>query len=479
MKQIIDMYSRNRNLLAFAFPTFGVTLIAACYGVMSGIYAKHFGLALSSIATVILVGRIFDAINDPLVGLYSDRIRLSTGSRKSFFMAGVVMVLVCSYFLFVPPEDVGLVYFIFWFFGFLFSLTVFSIPKVAWANEVAAETNEKTLVFTAMAVAQKAGGFLFYLVPFLPFFSSKEVTPQVVEMAVIIGIALTIPGALFMVKFVPDGKKRSVPPKIVTIPLKVRLKGVLQPFIRNKPLLIYLVAYGGYALGSGLWGGLWFIYVDAYRGQGELYVEVELLSSLVGFAAMPLVYKVSLLCGKKHTALMAMMLLIAGYSVTGFSSRDGGFWELFFLRSLVQVGGGGLIVMASIYGDIVDYGTLMDREERSGTYFAVKTFMVKSFIALGTAIGLSVVAWGGFDATAVSHTDADAIGFQVAMTVLPVIFTLISMLFIVLIPIDERRHNIIRRRLDSRAQRIKRTEASNRSATTMPRAYKAVTAKNH
>lgn len=92
----------------YAIPGFSTAIIIApVTQVLGGYYAKNCGLALTTIASVILIARVFDAITDPLIGYYSDWWRLRVGSRKPFIMIGAVLLMPSSYFLFVPPEGAG------------------------------------------------------------------------------------------------------------------------------------------------------------------------------------------------------------------------------------------------------------------------------------------------------------------------------------------------------------------------------------
>ena len=104
-----------KQQLAYVVPSIGVIFLMGPINVVQGIYAKYFGLSLTSIATVMLVARIFDAVTDPLIGYYSDRFRAITGTRKPFILLGAVLLVPCSYFLFVPHQGVGVVYFAFWY----------------------------------------------------------------------------------------------------------------------------------------------------------------------------------------------------------------------------------------------------------------------------------------------------------------------------------------------------------------------------
>ena len=70
--------------------------------IIQGVYAKYFGIPLTTIAAVLILARVFDSITDPLVGFYSDRYHRRVGNRKPFIIIGCVLFVISSYFLFVP-----------------------------------------------------------------------------------------------------------------------------------------------------------------------------------------------------------------------------------------------------------------------------------------------------------------------------------------------------------------------------------------
>ena len=118
--------------LAFSGPSIGLAFFMGPLGVIQGIYAKYYGVALTTLAAVLLIGRIFDALTDPLIGHYSDRFRTQTGTRKPFMLVGGLCLIPCSYFLFVPPAEVSIVYFTLWSLLFYLALTAIMIPMYAW-----------------------------------------------------------------------------------------------------------------------------------------------------------------------------------------------------------------------------------------------------------------------------------------------------------------------------------------------------------
>ncbi|HAB37664.1 MAG TPA: hypothetical protein DCE52_06655, partial [Rhodobacteraceae bacterium] len=90
------------HCLSFCAPRISVVWLYAPIAILQGIYAKYYDVSLTAIASVILLARFFDAITDPLVGYWSDRYCRQRGTRKPFILLGGVLLIVSSYFLYVP-----------------------------------------------------------------------------------------------------------------------------------------------------------------------------------------------------------------------------------------------------------------------------------------------------------------------------------------------------------------------------------------
>src|SRR5437016_2555873 len=106
----------SRKLLAaFSLPMAVLGLMHGPEQLLHGIYAKHAGLPLTSLAVALVLTRLFDALTYPLVGYLSDRTAKRTGSRKSWLVAGTIAIVIALWFLYRPPEHVTIVYFTGWF----------------------------------------------------------------------------------------------------------------------------------------------------------------------------------------------------------------------------------------------------------------------------------------------------------------------------------------------------------------------------
>ena len=459
-----DAKSSGRDIwiksLVYALPLVGMTLLTIpIAAVLGGIYAKYFGLSLTAIGTVMLVARLFDAFTDPLIGFYSDQRRVKTGSRKPFMLVGAIALAPCSYFLFVPHEGVSIAYFTFWYLAFYLALTIFIIPYLAWANEFTATSEEKTLVFSVMAVVGQVSGALFYVLPLLPFFATTEVTPEILKISVFLGIGFLVPGLFLALKVVPNGPAHVPLPTldaqgqpIAELSLTQKLKGVLSGLVNNKPFVLYVLAFMCLGIGVGMWGGLFFIYVDTYLLLGAEFAELSLWGMAMGAAAIPVWYKLALRWGKRKTWLIGMALYLVVFIGTGLL-RPGpdGLHTLFALNMLMTFASGSMgVIAAPMLCDTIDYGRLKDGAERSALYFSIQALMTKVQLAIGGALGFAIVGWFGFDMQATEQTELSLIGLRLSVSWAPTVFVLLAMVFIALMPLNEARMAIIRRKLRAR-----------------------------
>ena len=204
-KLSVDMNNAQWQALALTSPMIGYAFLTGAINIIAGIYAKYFGLALTSIATVLLLSRLFDAITDPLIGYYSDCYKRKAGTRKPFVLVGGLCLIVTSYGLFVPAETATVYYFATWSLAFYLALTVMTIPILAWASELTAVPEERTRLFTLWSIMGMIGGLFFCAVPYLSIFDSREFTPEVLEVAILVGACLILPGLYFALRFTPDG----------------------------------------------------------------------------------------------------------------------------------------------------------------------------------------------------------------------------------------------------------------------------------
>ena len=434
----------------FVIPFAGVSLFMAPLGVLHGIYAKYFGISLTAIATVLLVSRLFDAINDPIIGYCSDRVRLHTGTRKQFVFIGGLLTAISCYFLYSPPADAGLVHYTVWSLMLYLAITLFDIPYTAWASELAHSAEQKKTIFSAKAFMAVLGGLLFYLIPMLPIFESQDITPETLKVTALVGLAILIPGVFIVLRWIPS-------PPVIASPEANRLSArqdlmaAMHGMRKNRPFLTVVITHLLLTMSASIWYGLIFIYVDSYLEMGDQFAKVFLVTMILALASIPLWNRVSRWIGKKRTCLIGAAMIIISYIYTGIlNSGEASFIDLLILKTIQSYGFTAFTVLIpAMLSECIDYGTLKEGTERSASYFSIYLFTQKSMIAIGTATGLGIAGWFGYAPDSLENTASSIWGLTFAIAWLPVVFAAIAALVLSTLSLDEGKHAIIRRRLDS------------------------------
>ena len=468
----VDTHASNQapmpfflKALLFAFPQLGFALLVSPIAILAGLYAKYFGLSLTSVAGVILVAKLFDAITDPLIGYWSDRIYAKTGSRKSLILWGGLLIIPSSGFLFVPVFEGSVLYFFCWYMLFYLAYTLIFIPYMAWANEFTADTREKAMTFGTMNVIGLFGGVLFYCLPLLPYFVSTEITPEILKYTFLLGSVMLLMGLYLAIKFVPSGrvkKNKTIEPArqqavLNTAPTQAEkpITEIVAGVFRNKPFLILVGVMLMAGMGGGMWLALFFTYVDSYLGQGEVFTKIYAWSMATGALIIPVWYHLVLRWGKRNVWLLSTGMIAAVYISGAFlNPHIAGFSAIFTLKLIFSVAmAASGVITGPLLCDAIDYASLKEGSDRSGFYFAVNGLLAKIPMAVGSALGLGLIGWMGYDATSNSQTELALLGMRIGVAWLPALFLLLSMGLIAMLPLSERRMDIIRRRLQQRSER--------------------------
>jgi len=338
-------------------PCIPAYMLMAPIHIIQGVYAKHYGIALTTLASILLLSRLLDALSDPIIGYYSDRYRSKHGTRKPFITAGSLMIVLCGYFLYVPPETVTPFYAGLWIIAFYTAYTLFEIPHITWPADIAHESDDKTRLYSYRVFASYCGLALFYCIPLLPLFESRAITPETLKVTFIVAAVMTVPFLIQAMRSVPSGRRPLAEPLAAPAVTWSTLTTALKVMATNTPFRLFLAAFvsGGFA--TGMWYGLIYIYVDAYLGMGEQFAQLFLIAFIIGLLVTPLWYQLALKIGKKNTWMCAITLLIISFILTSvLEPGTTTFTQLLALKTLQTSGFVCLYaVTPAMLSDINDY----------------------------------------------------------------------------------------------------------------------------
>ena len=142
-------------------------------------YTDVFGLSAKSAGTMLLVTRIWDAINDPLVGYLADRTRTAWGSFRPYLVWMAIPFAITGVLTFYTPnlDSTGkLVYAYVTYTLVMMAYTAINIPYGALMGVISSSSLERTSVSTYRFIAAFCGGIIvqYCTLDLVRFFGGTE-----------------------------------------------------------------------------------------------------------------------------------------------------------------------------------------------------------------------------------------------------------------------------------------------------------------
>ncbi|MEM9412909.1 MAG: MFS transporter, partial [Planctomycetota bacterium] len=374
-----------------------------------------FGIAAGAAATMFFVTKIWDAINDPMIGFLSDRTRTSWGRFRPYLLWMAIPFAATGIATFYTPDlsDNGKLIYAYVTYTLVFmAYTAVNIPYGALMGVISPSSLERTTVSTFRFVLAFFGGLFVQLLtlPLIDYFGGSEFFGGSIETRLVDGVETnvvnkqvgffwtvvvyaTLAVILFWITFATT-KERVQPEKEAE---NSSFSQDVADLIRNRPWIILLFVglfqiLAGWTRGSAT--AYYFNYfadiqdVDFFFNVASFgnFFAVGTVFSIAGmFLTRPLVR----VFGNKWLLILVMLgnaLCMAGFYVLGNSQ-----WQLMYLLHAIGafISGPMPILLWSMYADVADYSEWINHRRATGLVFAAATFSQK----LGSALGAAVPGW--------------------------------------------------------------------------------------
>lgn len=448
-------------------------------------YAGGLGLSLAMVGTILMLARFSDVITDPLMGEISDRWRTRFGRRKPWLLVGAPMMMLGVYFLFMPPEDVGIFYFLIWLTIFFLGSTIIALPHRAWGAELSPDYHQRSRVTAAreffvligllvaafvpmvVEVVADKGGSVTQVLSVLWQDAIGAFTGDIVNAApvnraaltgpVLTGLAWVIIGILPVCAFIVVTFVKEPPPsESESVPIKDGIKYLWRNGPMRRVLIIALLVVFGESFRNAV--SLFFIRdIVGVPTIGAAYF----FYFVAGLGAIPFWLWLGRKIGK-HKAFMCTLITVAIVSFANLFLEYGDYFVFFCLFIVKGFCFGGLqFLPVAMMADVVDVDTARSGGKRAGTYFAILGLTEKLAVALGTGISLNIVGLLGFDPSGgiAASTDIGVLSLRLVYCCGPIFFYGLALGLIWSYPLTPERHARLRERIARKTERTKRIAA--------------------
>lgn len=406
-------------------------------------YSGTLGVSLAAVGTMLMLARISDVVTDPLIGFASDHLRTRFGRRKPWILAGMPLMMIGIWMLFVPAPGAGVLYLLWWLFVMMLGSTLISLPYGAWGAELSMDYHQRSRVTAAREIFVLGGLLLAAFVPFMvEYFGDRTTGPVLEALAWTILVVLPICGFLVL-RFVREPEVRGRE----NIPLSEGLGHMRANGPLKRVLLIILLVTFGEAFRNAL--SLFFMRdVVGIETIGTAY----LVYFATGLAAIPLWLALGRRVGK-HRAFAVSMFSVSLISVAMYFLERGDYWPfmVFFLAKGFCFGGLQFLPLAML-ADVVDVDSLRSGGRRAGAFFASAGMTSKAATAFGSGVSVIFLAQTGFDPSGqFGANGASQLGsLAVLYAIVPAIFFSSALYIAWHYPLTSERHAELRAELAAR-----------------------------
>ncbi|MDA3931445.1 MAG: glycoside-pentoside-hexuronide (GPH):cation symporter [Tenericutes bacterium] len=373
------------------------------------------GILEAAVGTLFLVARIWDAVNDPILGGIVDKYQPKKGKFMPWINGVTIFLPIITIFLFWNFNGSGtfnIVYaylsYIIW--GMLY--TISDVPIFALATTMTEKTYERTKLIAIGRLAAGVASMIIGLVAPMMIVSMGYTNMVIILMG--IALIVMLPLRFYVKERVIQKRERPV-----------TLKTMFNAVFNNKYLLVFYISY------IAVTATFTTMTIAPYFAKWNLG-NLELLTTIFATLAIPMILIPILLpllvrkFGKYKIFMIGMGVSILFSAVQYFVGYEN--FIVFLIINFIRLTG--LLLPMTMNGmfsaDCVEYGAYVNGERNEGVTFSVQTFSTKLGSAFSAALALFVISAYGYVGTATAQTDRALEGIWVSLTLIPIIGLVIA-----------------------------------------------------
>ncbi len=421
----------RKQKAAFGIGAVGKDMVYA----LSASYVMYFyqdvlGLGATFVGLVLMAARVFDALNDPFMGVIVAKTKTRWGRFRPWLFSGTVLNALVLYALFAAPnlEEAGLmVYFSVTYILWGVTYTMMDIPYWSMIPAVTRTPADRENLSVVGRTCAGVGSALIAMFTMLLVGTLGGDSEQLGfrRVALIVSALFVVSEIVCCLSF-----KENAPVKMKTAGVKEMFTALLRNdqamvvvasiVLINSALYLtsnFVIYFFKYDFGGEGWKGSYTLF-STIGGAAQILGMMVLYPTLRRKLSSTQVFTLSLLTGLGAYALLLALCLVG---------LSGSMAALCVPGVLIFACNGMLSVLTTLFlSNSVDYGELKTGRREESVIFSMQTFVVKAASGVAvflTGIGLDLIGLqGNTDDTAATVQSAGTLlGLRLMMTVLPMI----------------------------------------------------------
>lgn len=393
-------------------------------------------LPTAAISAIFLGARIWDAINDPMMGAIAERTKSKHGRFRPYLLFGTPALILFYILCFTVPEFGGnmtakviyaaVTYVIL---GMLY--TAVNLPYGALMTVMTTDMDDRSDLSTYRMLGSNIGSLILSAVslPLILYFGGgNQSKPLGYTMTAIILGVIACP--LFYLVFFKCKETVHVAKDKTEVPIRESFKACI-----NRPFLCLFALNSLALVGKFGQAGVAMYYYTYVLQRSDLAAILMVLLNGSTALGIFLFARFSKRFGKKNTTIVSFLLAGLFQIAIFFVNYDNVTMVMFFTvcTGLTRFG---LPVATAMLADVIDYTEAKTGIRADGTAYSVYSFGTKLSSALVGSVGVILLARVGYVANAV-QTEQAMRGINMVVNILPGVCWLIALIPLFLYNLSE------------------------------------------
>lgn len=440
--------------LSYAVGNVGLQMLVAAMSFLLMIFYTDVALVPPAIAgAALLVGKVWDTVNDPLFGWLTDRTRSRHGRHRVYLIYGALPLAVAATAVWMVPPGLSPVAAFVWiavtYTVFDTVMTLVQLPYQAMAADMTTDYDERTSLTAFASMGALLG-----------FFAGSVFMPMIVRAASDARTGYALAGACFGIvagaslaavawrvrepagagapaaPFTPATPGDAAP----ATPAWKSVRDTLKATLHNRPFVMLVSAAGLVRLGLTLVQSS-LAYFVIYQMQGDKGDLPRYMVTLLGVVGLSLfAWKRVVDRWEKNLAYILGLVLCAAGLVALYWVGPGQQLAVTVVLVVVGIGmGAHWIVPFAMVPDTIDHGHMQVGERQTGMYYGLYGLADKLARTLATVLVAAMLDMTGYVPNVAQSAQALQ-GITLMTGILPALCLALAIPLLVAYPITRSRH---------------------------------------
>ena len=426
------------------------------------------GMDLQHATFIIMIATIWDGINDPLMGIITDRTRSKYGRHRRYLLWGIPILVVAYSMLWnafgldaKEHPTVCVMYYAFAYILYKTAYTMIEVPHTAMLPTLAPEYNKRTQYTSVSYIFNSVGMIPSYIILliFLSVFGSSGTLSKDSKMPFMLtGIVLSI---VYACAVFGTFKTVKEPSSLDDKPPKLDLRFAIDEYIqvfRSKAFRDYFSMSFFWQMARSFYSTSSIYFITYLANLYKYYPIYNTFAGVFESLAFPLNYALTMKKGKSKCGAVVTPFMIIGLGLLLFVKTGSPEGNSSIIPLVLMILGGAVLYPFGMSGlgfvgnnvmpDLTDVDELITGRRREGVISTCNT-MVKQVVGgvMTFLVGTVLKYFGlvtGNEGVYIQQNDTAILGIRFCVSILPMISAVVAYLLLKRFKMTKDDHTMIR-----------------------------------